>query len=169
MAIVDDRSFIKSVENFIFKNDQKYAEEIAAKKSQIPVMFKTKMELYRGMILDKDLVEAIQNGYSGFTLKNITSWTSNIKMAERFINDPSKRLKYNVEDNKIGVIFKKKFVETQIILNIQNFVMFMDFSNKLKEFNFDVSTKEMAFEEAEVLVDKNIKLSRANIMKIIKV
>ena len=161
-----EKAFVKSVENYIFKNDKKYTKEIAAKRTQIPLQFRTSRYLFRGMILDESFVGAIQNGYDKFILDDITSWTTDQRIAERFVSDKSKIVKNN--PTGIGVVFKKKISDSKIILDIQNYVLFLDVMGMLKDFGFDESTKDMGLEEFEVLVDKGINLRKGDIFKVVK-
>lgn len=165
-SVATDKTFIKNVEDYVFKNDKKFAIAIASKKSLIPLQFRTSRMLYRGMILDEMMVEALKNGYNKFELKEITSWTMDQRIAERFVSDKSKIVKAN--PSGVGVVFKKKIPDGKIILDIQNFLMTLDIMGILDEFRFDDSTKEMGLEEQEVLVDKGVVLKYQDIAKIIK-
>lgn len=163
VQIVLQKPFVKDVENYVFKNDQKYAKSIALKKNSIPKHFRSTQTLYRGMILSEELVKAIQNGYAGFKLDAISSWTTDKSMAEKFAFDKSKITKGG---NGVGVIFRKRITEAKIILNLKDYVSFLYFSDLLKEYNFDESTKDMALEESEVLVDKGISLKKIDMLKV---
>lgn len=154
--VVFDKNFVKSVENFVFKNEKKYSAEIAKQKANIPAMFRTGGVFYRGMVLQD--VETL-------TLSDISSWTTDLKMATRFATDASKRVK---DTPGQAYIFKKNIPANKVILNIANYVGFLNNSFALDQFNFDESTLEMALEEAEVLVEKGIKLVKSDIYKIIK-
>jgi len=165
MSIIMQREFLKNVENYIFKNDKRYAKAIQSKKNQIPVNFRSPRYLYRGMILDESIIDSIKSGQP-LKLTDITSWTTDPKLSERFVSDSSKIVKS--KGNGTGVIFKKNFSSQKIILDIQNYLLFMDVTGILDEVGFDDSTKEMGLEEFEVLVDGNVSLSRNDIFKIVK-
>ncbi|AGR47801.1 hypothetical protein PHIM7_110 [Sinorhizobium phage phiM7] len=165
-SIIEDKAFVKNVENYIFKNDKRFAQALAAKKSQIPVQFRTSRYLFRGMILPQSLVDSIQKGNENLKLEEITSWTTDQKIAERFVSDKSKIVKNSADG--VGVIFKKKIPDSGIILDIQNYVLFMDIMGLLAMYDFDDSTKDMGLEEFEVLVDSGVVLSKADITKVLK-
>jgi len=158
--VIYDAKFIKNIEEFVFKNDKKYLRNIAKVKSKIPIMFRKPQVLYRGMKLSLAVIQDIQEG-KNLILDDFSSWTKDAKMAERFISDRSKAMK----ETGTGVVFKKKF-DKKIILDIQGLIMFLDGSGRIDD--FDEGTKDDAIEEAEVIVDKGIKLSKKDIFKIIK-
>lgn len=162
--IILQKDFLKNVENYIFKNDKKYAKALASKKSSIPANFRKQQYLYRGMILDDSIIESIKGG-TPLKLGEITSWTTDQRVAERFVKDASKIVRN--KSNGRGVIFKKNISSAKIILDIQNYLLFMDISGILDEMDFDDSTKEMGLEEFEVLVDGGISLSKVDILRIL--
>lgn len=158
---VYNKDLVKAVEDYVFKNNPKYANKIAKFKNGIPPMFRSSKKLYRGMILDDKSFSILENGK--FVLKDISSWTSNKKIAESFVNDPKK-----IVGNKKGikVILVKDFNESEIILDIQSYITFLYSSSSLDEFGFDDLTREMAIDEQETLVDKKVKLNKKNIYKV---
>jgi hypothetical protein len=162
--IIEDKNFVKNVENYIFRNEKKFAIPIARVRTQIPVQFRASKPLYRGMILDKDFVKGMQMDGTKLVLEEITSWTTDQRIAERFVFDKSKIIRDM--PNGVGVIFKQKIPDSKVILDIQGFCFFMDAVGLLDQFGFDDSTKDMGIEEAEVLVDQGITLSRSDIIKV---
>lgn len=156
------KEFVKNVENYIFKNDQKYAKYLAKYKKEIPDMFKFSGILYRGYVLTSEDIDKIKNG-ENLEESKISSWTSSEKMAERFIKDNKK----SVKKAGGGIVFKKKINAKDVIINLQGYVMFLDTSGKLDEFEFDELNAEMAYEECEVLCDGKFKLTKKDIHRII--
>lgn len=152
---IADPSFAKLVENYVLKNDPKFSRALAAQSHIVPKVFKLPQLAYRGMILDKDLLEAIKTGYR-YPLKEPSSWTLDFNMANRFVTDPSKRIGHK---NGTGVIFRKRLSENMIVLNIQAFALFFD------HIEMDELTQQMAREEAEVLA-KPLHLTRTDVYRV---
>lgn len=167
MSNIASEKFVKLIENWVFKNDKKFAEEIKMLKGQIPATLRKGAFLYRGMTLSEDMIEAIKNGYDKFKMDGITSWTHNEKVAERFVKDTTKSVSKDKLFGK-GIIFKKRITDTQIILDVYNYLVMMDMMGILSQYDFDELTKEDGLDEFEVLVDKGITLKKADIFKIIR-
>ena len=159
--IIFDKKFIKNLEDYIFKNDTKYLKYITKNKSKIPGMFQSPNTFYRGMMLEDTVIESIKSG-KPLKLKTESSWTTNQKVAEQFISDLSKQTKAKSKTNK-GVIFKKVFTK-EVILDIQSLIGYLDGVGKLDD--FDDITKDSAIKESEVLIDKNISLTKKDILKV---
>lgn len=168
MNIFDDPKFFTALEQFVFTNDKKFAGQLSKFKSKIPGMFRSAPSpIFRGMVLPKSLVFDIENG-ENLVLNDYSSWTDNEKMAIKFVNDPSKRVTGPKKKEMVGVIFKKIISSSKIIVKIQALAMYLHSVGKLDEFGFDELNAEMAMEEAEILCDKGIALSKKDIFKTIK-
>lgn len=157
--MINQRDFSKLVEDWVFKNEPRYALEIAKHIKDIPAVFKRSAMLYRGMILDNDLIESIKKGYP-LTTRAPSSWSSDLNEARRFITDP-KTMVARRDPTKTGVIFRKKLSENQIILNIDAFALLFG----KDELGFDELTYQMAVKERETLAKAGLKLSRNDIYK----
>jgi hypothetical protein len=143
-----DDVFIKSLDDWLLKNDKKYAIQIKNQIAKIPPMFrKVDGFLYRGMIVDEQFMKSVSSGTMIF--KDITSWTKSKAIAKKFVLDA----KYII-GNKNGkkVIFKKKFKPDNIIFDIYGYVLFSG-GEGLDELNND-----SAMHEEEVLIDSGIKI-----------
>ena len=148
-----DSELLKALDDWLFKNEKKYAEAIKKKKAIIPDHFKkyTK-ELYRGMVVDADFLKLVSE--RKMTFKDITSWSKSEKMALAFIKD--KRYKISVKSG-VNILITKKIPPSKIILDIHNLVMFTG------GIGLDELSVDSAFKEQEILVDKGIKITEKDI------
>jgi len=152
----------KAIENYVFKNDKKYALEIKKNVKGIPDNFRKGGTFFRGMVLDAGTVVSIQNG-KPLELSAPSSWTDNQKLAERFVTDAKKR---TATKDGVGVVFKKRIPDPKVIVNVYSFVLFFDNMGMLGD--FDELTKQDALDEFEILCDKGIKLTDTDILKVIQ-
>ncbi len=155
MNIIQDKQFIKSIEKYVFSNDKKSFDYIIRNRSKIPQTFRKGGILYRGMTLEN---------FNNLRFDSPTSWSTNPKMAEKLISSGNMFGIKQSQGNKI--IFKKRIPDSKVLVNISNLIMFLDSSMLLED--FDPATKEIAFEESEVLVDRGIFLSEKDIFKVMK-
>lgn len=145
--------FIKNVDDWLFKNDQKNAQYLSKNKSKVPDMFrKPRGVLYRGMIVDQSFIDDVNEGKMKFD--NITSWSTDRNVAVNFVTD--KRF-MTTKKSGIKIIITKKIPASKIILDIYNYALFVG-DTKLNEMNFDSAMKEK-----EVLVDKGVNILQKDI------
>lgn len=149
-----DSEFIKVLDDWLFKNEKKFAESLKKQIGKVPQHFRQYTKpLYRGMIVEPDFLNAVAAGK--LTFKDITSWTKSEKIALGFINDTKFKT-----TNKAGikVMLTKKIPANKIILDIHNIVLFTG------GIGLDELSIDSAFAEEEVLVDKGIKITKKDIM-----
>ena len=78
--VIGKPEFIKNLDGWLAKNEQRYADYIVANKTGIPPMFQKSTDyLYRGMIVDADFLNKINKG-TGVTLNRHSSWTKERKL-----------------------------------------------------------------------------------------
>lgn len=144
-----DPKFITALDDWLFKNEKKYAESIKKLSGPIPPLFKQyNKPLYRGMIVDEEFLNSVNAEKMIF--KDITSWTKDEKIAIGFIKD--KKFITSKKSNGIKLLLTKTIPSSKIIFDIHNFVMFTA-GEGLDELSVD-----SAYKEEEVLVDKGIKI-----------
>ena len=157
--IIGHPDFVKNLDDWLFKNDQKNAAWIASKVTQIPPPFKTYSGfLYRGMSVDKDFQDKISAPGGSITFSNFSSWSKSEKIARSFVDDP----KYVVGDKgskKIFILLKRKFTPAQIVLDIHGFVLFMG-TSQLEMLGVDEMSLDSAMNEEEVLIKKGLKITK---------
>lgn len=150
----------KNLDEWLFKNDQKYADFLHRKKSNIPLIFRSYGKpLYRGMSVNADFVNALLT--KGVTFDKHTSWTQDQKMAEKFANDPSFSTGKTSGETKI--LIKKTISTTSIILDIYGFVNYMGVG-QLGMLGFDETSLDSAMKEKEVLISKGVKITKSNVV-----
>lgn len=138
--------FNKVLSDWLEFNDQKYALQIS-KAQGIPTHFQYAGVLYRGMTVNDDFLNNLNNGKVKFD--NLTSWTTDKKLAIKFASDP----KYRLGDKKgKQILITKKFTKTQTILDIYNYCLFTG------DWAFDELAYDSAMNEKEVLVKKGVKI-----------
>lgn len=153
--------FIKAIEDYVFKNDPKYLKVVLSSKNKIPSMFKQGGIVYRGMFLTDNDLQLIKD--NKFKLKNISSWSSDLKIAQRFILDKSKIT--NAKGNN-KILLRKNIDSSNIIIDIYQYILYLNGIGKLDEIGFDELTTEDALEEREKIVDKNLLITKQDIYKI---
>ena len=153
--IIGKPEFVKNLDDWLFKNDQKNAAWIASNKSGIPPMFQQYTKpLYRGMKVNSEFMELAKNGK--LTFKSFTSWSKSEKIAKGFVNDP----KYSIagSDSNIKILIKKTVPSSAMILDIHSFVMFMGV-DQLEMLGLDALSADSAVKEEEILINKGVKIS----------
>ena len=137
------KEFVETLDDWLFKNEKKYANVLKKNKNEIPQMFRTVNNvLYRGMVVSRE--DAILFREKGIDFKEVTSWTHNRNVAEAFVKDS----KYKTTNKGgIGVIISMKIPSNKVILDIFNYVLFSGGTG------LDDLSKDSAFKEQEVLVD----------------
>lgn len=158
--IIGTPDFIKNLDGWLFKNEQRYAEYILKNKNGIPPMFTTvNQTLYRGMKVDKDFIEKMTSP-SGIKLHAHSSWSKDKKLAMKFAVDPDAKL-----DKKTAwysIIIEKKITPSNVILDIHNFCMFMG-EAQLTMLGLDESSFDSAVKESEVLIKKGLVIKKKDV------
>ena len=145
------QDFTKALDGWLERNEQKYA--LALSKAQgIPDHFMFEGTLYRGMVVDADFMNLVQNGKMKFD--SFTSWTRDKKVAEKFMKDP--RFK-TTNKSGIGIIITKKVKKSDCVLDIYSYSLFTG-GVGLDPLSFDSAIKEQ-----EVLLKKGLKISDKDI------
>lgn len=153
--IIGTPEFIKNLDGWVDKNDQKFAEYLSRNKNGIPPMFTNYTHtLYRGMIVNEDFLNSLLKGGAKFAAH--TSWSKDMKMAKRFMNDPKYKTTKNVGT---PVLIKKKIPQTSIIFDIHSFIMFMG-ESQLSMLGMDDLAIDSALNEQEILVKKGITIKQ---------
>lgn len=157
--IIGNEDFIKNLDGWLFKNEQKHANWIAGKKSGIPAMF-TKYDgvLYRGMTVDETFFKAVKEGKMVF--KAHSSWSKSEKRAKGFVDDPA--FIVGNKSNGLKILIKKKIPASSIILDIHSLCMFMG-EDQMTMLGLDEMSYDSASKEEEVLVSKGIKIVESDI------
>ena len=159
-AFIASPEFIKNLDEWLFKNDQKYADFLYRNKSNIPQYFRSYAKpLYRGMSVNADFVNTLLT--KGVTFDKHTSWTQDQKMAEKFANDPAFSTGKTSGETKI--LIKKGIPATSIILDIYGFVNYMGVG-QLGMLGFDETSLDSAMKEKEVLISKGVKITKSNVV-----
>ena len=157
--IIGTEDFNKNLDNWLFKNDQKNAEWLLKNKDKIPTNFKSfSGTLYRGMIVDHEFIKIVESGKMKFLA--CTSWTKDIKIARQFAFNK----KYSISKNAgINIILSKKITDNSQIIDIESFVLFMGI-DQLEMMGFDEMNLDSAVKEQEVLISKNLKINKKDLM-----
>lgn len=153
--MIGQPEFIKNLDDWLFKNDQKNAAWINTNKAKIPPTFQQYTKpLYRGMKVNSEFMELVKD--NKLTFKNFTSWSKSEKVAKGFVNDP----KYSIagSDSNIKILIKKTIPNSKMILDIHSLVMFMGV-DQLEMLGLDALSGDSAMKEEEILIDKGIKIS----------
>lgn len=151
--VIGTPEFIKNLDGWVGKNEQRFADYIVRNRAGIPPMFQTVSGvLYRGMIVDGEFLNKVNSG--GLALNSHSSWTKDAKVAKQFINDPKYRI---AAKNGTAILIKKKIAPTQIVIDIHNFIMFMG-DSQLEMLGMDEMSIDSALKEQEVLVKKGVKI-----------
>jgi hypothetical protein len=156
--LVQTPEFVKVLDGWLEKNDQKFASRIKSWSGQIPPQFKTcTTPLYRGMTVDESFMAAADKGV---TFKTFTSWSIKPEVAKKFVNDPAYRLS-NGGGTKIKILITKKLNASDIVFNIFNYVLFMGWM--LPSLGMDELSLDSATKEQEVLVNKGVVIKMPDI------
>ena len=150
--IVGTPEFNKNLDDWLFKNEKKYAQYFAKNKAKIPPMFRsTTSTLYRGMVVDMDFMQALHDT-GKFVFKEQTSWTKERKVAVDFV----KSSKYKTTNKQgLAIIISKKIPASQQILDINAYVLFMGVAPLAMQ-GIDEMSLDSAVKEQEVLIDKGV-------------
>ena len=152
--------FLKSIEDYVDRNNWKDLKYVIKNKKAVPGMFKNIDEYYRGATLsDKDYKDLLEDK---FKYTRPTSWTSDITIARKFLSD--KKYKTSNKNGGHKILFKKFLSDNEIIINIFDYVMYMINSGKAND--FDEIVLDSVKHEFETIVD-NIKLSKKDIYKVL--
>lgn len=147
-----NKDFISVLDSWLFENDQKFAKQIASKKSKIPPIFKTySKKLYRGMIVDEGFIEKASTGMS---FDKFSSWSKSEKVAMTFSKDPKYRTQLKTG---IPMLVSKVIPQSNIILDIHSFCLFTG------GVGFDELSFDSALKEEEVLIDIGVKITTKDI------
>lgn len=158
--VIGTPDFIKNLDGWLFKNEQRYAEYILKNKNGIPPMFTTvNQTLYRGMKVDKDFIEKMTSP-SGIKLDRHSSWTKDKKLAQKFAMDPDAKL--DKKKTWYSILIEKKISATSVIMDIHNFCMFMG-EDQLTMLGLDESSFDSAMKESEVLVKKGVVIKKKDV------
>lgn len=149
--------FNENLDDWLFKNDQKNAEWLFKNKNKIPKTFRSYSKtLYRGMTINAEFLKDVYTGKMKFN--NHTSWTKDIKIAEKFVNDP----KYSIAKKGVKIIIQKKIPNNMQILDIHNYVLFTGI-DQLELAGIDELSLDSAIKEQEILICKNLKIDKNDI------
>lgn len=156
--VIGKPEFISNLDGWVGKNEQRYADYIARNKIGIPPMFTTcTSPLYRGMVVDAEFMNKLNNG--GIVLKTHTSWSKDQKRAKAFVNDPKFRV---ATKNGISILIKKVIPAASIVMDIHGFVLFMG-EDQLSMLGMDELSVDSALTEQEVLIKKGVKITTKDI------
>ena len=153
MWIIGTDEFNKNLDGWLFKNDQKNAKFFIKNAQKIPPMFKSYNDfLYRGMSVDAEFMNLLKDGKIVFA--NCTSWSKDIKIAKKFVNDP----KYAISKKSgIKIIIKAKIPKTKQVLDIHSYVLFVG-ATALSAAGIDELSIDSAIKEQEVLIAPKLKI-----------
>lgn len=160
--LIKTPEFVKHLDSWLFKNDQKDAAYFFMNKAHIPHPFKSySKKLYRGMTVDKKFIDELKKkGYIDF--KNHSSWSKDSKLAVKFATDS----KY-----KIGVgtgtkiLISKEIEQAKIIFDIDAYCQFFG-EHELTSMGLDELSYDSAVKEQEVLIAKGIRITEKDISMI---
>lgn len=158
--ILGTEKFQQHLERWLFKTDQTAADFLFRNKNNIPSVFRTyPQKLYRGMMVDGAFIEKAYNGR--YTFDAHTSWTKDIKIARKFIDDPSYAIGTQGNGEQYKIIIAKVIPQRDIILDIDGFVMFMGVK-QLEMLGYDPTNIDSAIKEKEVLISRGATVTRAD-------
>lgn len=160
--IIGTEKFNKNLDDWLFKNNQINAEFLRNNKGKIPLMFRQyNGTLYRGMTVDEDFMNNVENNNIKFS--NNTSWTKDKRIAEKFISDPAFRV--GNKEAAFKIIISKRIPSSYQILDIEAFVLFMGVP-QLSMQGIDDMSLDSAVKEKEVLISSGIKILKQEIKQI---
>lgn len=120
-------------------------------KKKIDKKFRIGGIFYRGIVLE-DEEDIINFVYFGIKTKPIASWSIKQKIGSNFA----------ISTSGLGIVFKKEIPDSNIIINIQDFIMDRDIIKKAQEIEtekFNIIADGIARKEAETLVSQKITLT----------
>jgi len=158
--IILNNKFIENIENYIYKNNPKDLKFVLSNKGKIPKQFKKSGIYYRGMIVSQEDLDNIKD--NKFILDNISSWTSDLSIAKKFITNHKYRIK---DKNGIKLILKKKIQSNNVLFNIYDYIIYMDVVGNLDK--FDEIARESAIDEKETLINTGLQINYNDIFKIL--
>lgn len=163
--IIQKEDFRDNLSNWLFRNNQEAAEYLFKNKEKIPSVFRnSKAKLYRGLAVSEEVIRLLED--NKFVTKKHTSWSKSESVAKKFVSDPAFQISNDKNDRLIKVILVKQILPKHQILDIDAFVSFMGIS-QLQILGYDEIDLESAIKEQEVLIAKELKVSRTE-YKILK-
>lgn len=163
--IIQKEDFRDNLSNWLFRNNQEAADYLFKNKEKIPAMFRnTKTKLYRGISVSEEVIQLLDD--NKFVTRKHTSWSKSETVAKKFTSDPAYQISNGKNDKLVKVILSKQILPSRQILDIEAFVSFMGIS-QLQIMGYDEIDLDSAVKEQEVLIAKELKVSR-NEYKILK-
>lgn len=158
--IYNTEKFIQNLDDWLFQNEQKYAEYLFKNRTKVPDTFRSySKSLYRGMTVDSGFIKTLYT--SKMVFQNHTSWTKDKKIAEKFINDPKYKV-FKGSGSGIKLLIELKIPKSKQILDIEGFVKFMG-EDQLEMLGMDELSIDSAVNEKEVLIAKNIVIPKTSV------
>lgn len=158
--IIGDPTFIKHLDDWLFKNEQRSAKWIASKENQIPPIFRTfSGYLYRGMTVDDKFFQNMNSGKISFD--KFTSWTKNEKIAKAFSGEKGSTYSFTKHQGT-SILIKKKIDPSSIVMDIHAFVAFMGM-DQMMMLGLDETNYDSGFKEEEVLIKPRVQIRKSEI------
>jgi adenylate kinase family enzyme len=155
--IVYDKTFIKHLDEWLLKSDQKNAEYLFQNMSKVPSIFRSYSKfLYRGMTIDQDRYDLMID--KGYITTSHRSWSKNESVAKKFADDPL-IIRGKSTAKKLKIMIKKKINKKYQILDIHSLCNFIG-EDQMIELGLDEMNFDSAFKEEEVLIAKGIKITK---------
>lgn len=156
--ILGSEKFRASLEDWLFKNDQRAADFLYQNRAGIPTQFKNyPRKLYRGMTVGNEFIDQAAKGR--YVFDKHTSWTKDASIAKRFINDPAFAIGRG--DQSYKILITKVLPPRDLIFDIDGFVAFMGIK-QLEVLGYDETNVDSALKEKEVLIAKGVTITRAD-------
>lgn len=157
--VIGEPEFIKNVDDWLFKNEQRNADYIASRSSGIPAIFKQYSKaLYRGMLVDQTFLEQLDKG--GVTFRTHSSWSKSQDLAKKFASDDKYQL--GTSKGSIRILVTKTISPSNILFDIHGYVSFMG-QDQLIMLGMDDMSVDSALNEQEVLIKKGIKVTKSQV------
>lgn len=146
---IETSEFIKHLDNWLLKSEQRDAQYLNLNSNKIPSIFKKRFSLYRSVSLKIEDVNTLLKNKK-LKIEKVTSWSKDKNIALRFTQDKNMKLR-NFNEKRIDLLYNKMFSSNDIIIDIDSFVNFYG-ETKLLEMGIDDLNIDSAMKEKEVLI-----------------